>query len=271
MDFHCDGKVNYSEFLAATISTINFNKEEKLWSAFKYFDTTDSGYITFDSVMDALKNSGVIIDEEALTQTFNELQKKGKKINFREFKAIALGKDEDEHEMINRKDSKIIDVEKNFNKLTSFKEKDSKEFPEVYNEYNSFYKNEITENKITEKKEEKINKLINKENDKKDEYDKSNNDKITNKEEIKDGENKEDKDENIYNQNKKQKIPILNEIKENINISNNAYNDIIINNSINKKNEKSKSKSNSKSNNKSNVDVLVEEHNNNDKYTDVHN
>lgn len=66
MDFHCDGKVNYSEFLAATISTINFNKEEKLWSAFNYFDTTDSGYITLDSVMDALKNSGVIIDEEGL-------------------------------------------------------------------------------------------------------------------------------------------------------------------------------------------------------------
>ena len=86
MDFHCDGKVNYSEFLAATISTINFNKEEKLWSAFKYFDTTDSGYITFDSVMDALKSSGVIIDEEGLTKTFNELQKKGKKINFSEFK-----------------------------------------------------------------------------------------------------------------------------------------------------------------------------------------
>ena len=58
-------------------------------------------------------------------------------------------------------------------------------------------------------------------------------------------------------------------------MSNNAYNDIIINNSINKKNEKSKSKSNSKSNNKSNnksnVDLLVEEHNNNDKYTDVQN
>ena len=99
MDFHCDGKVNYSEFLAATISTINFNKEEKLWSAFKYFDTTDSGYITLDSVMDALKDSGVIIDEEGLKKTFNELQKKGKKINFNEFKEIALGNiAEDEHE-----------------------------------------------------------------------------------------------------------------------------------------------------------------------------
>jgi calcium-dependent protein kinase len=242
MDFHCDGKVNYSEFLAATISTINFNKEEKLWSAFKYFDTTDSGYITFDSVMDALKNSGVIIDEEGLTQTFNELQKKGKKINFREFKAIALGKDEDEHN----------DVDKNIKKLQSFKEITSNEFPEITNEINE--KNNSANENI-EKKEANFNKLIKNEPN-------INLEKITNKEE---------KEENKDNQEKKKSIPIISEVKENINISNNAYNDIIINNSINKKNEKSKSKSNSKSNNKSNVDVLVEEHNNNDKYTDVHN
>ena len=257
MDFHCDGKVNYSEFLAATISTINFNKEEKLWSAFKYFDTTDSGYITFDSVMDALKNSGVIIDEEGLTKTFNELQKKGKKINFREFKAIALGKDEDEHN----------DVDKNINKLQSFKEIETRDFPEINNEINE-KNNSANEN--MEKKEANFNKLIKNEPN-------NNLDKITNKEEKEEKEKKEEKEENINNQEKKKSMIIINEIKENINVSNNAYNDIIINNSINKKNEKSKSKSNSKSNNKSNnrsnVEVLVEEHNNNnnDKYTDVHN
>ena len=70
MDFHCDGKVNYSEFLAATISSINFGKEEKLWLAFKYFDTTDSGYITLDSVIDALKESGVVVDEQGLNDPF---------------------------------------------------------------------------------------------------------------------------------------------------------------------------------------------------------
>ena len=250
MDFHCDGKVNYSEFLAATISTINFNKEEKLWSAFKYFDTTDSGYITFDSVMDALNNSGVIIDEEGLTKTFNELQKKGKKINFREFKAIALGKDEEE----------LNEVDKNIKKLQSFKETTTNEFPEINNEINE--KNNSANENI-EKKEANFNKLIKNElND--------NLDKITNKEEK---EEKEEKKENIYNQEKKKSIQIISEVKENINVSNNAYNDIIINNSINKKNEKSKSnsKNNNKSNNKSNVEVLVEEHNNNDKYTDVHN
>ena len=45
--------------------------------------------------MDALKSSGVIIDEEGLTKIFNKLQKKEKKINFREFKAIALRKEEE--------------------------------------------------------------------------------------------------------------------------------------------------------------------------------
>ena len=258
MDFHCDGKVNYSEFLAATISTINFNKEEKLWSAFKYFDTTDSGYITFDSVMDALKSSGVIIDEEGLTKTFNELQKK---INFSEFKAIALGKDEEEHE-INRRDSNVIvsatDGDKNLNKRMSFKEKETKELDKIIIDENE-------NNEKDEKNKEKNILNLNSQKIKTEENEDKNEDKITNKE------------ENIYNQNKKKSLHIINEIKENINISNNINNDIIINESINKKNEKSNSKSksnnksNNKSNDKSNVDVLVEEHNNNDKYTDVQN
>ena len=260
MDFHCDGKVNYSEFLAATISTINFTKEEKLWSAFKYFDTTDSGYITLDSVMDALKNSGVIIDEEGLTKIFNELQKKGKKINFREFKAIALGKEEEENEIINGRDSNIIisanEGEKNINKQKSFKEKDSNENQEIKNTEEKIYNNKNKEDIILNDNKEYLEDNIMNMDDNKD-----NND-----------ENNKSKEENIYNKNKgKEKKQIINEIKENINISNNAYNDIIINSSINKKNEKSKSKSNNKSNNKSNVDVLVEEHNNNDKFTDVQN
>ena len=96
MDFHCDGKVNYSEFLAATISSINFNKEEKLWSAFNYFDTTDSGYITLDSIIDSLKEIGVVVDEEELRKTFKELKKQGKKINFDEFKEIAFNSFEDD-------------------------------------------------------------------------------------------------------------------------------------------------------------------------------
>jgi Ca2+-binding EF-hand superfamily protein len=61
-----------------------------LWSVFQYFDTNDSGYITVDSVILALKESGVVVDEEGLRDTFRELKKNGKSLNFEEFKAIAF-------------------------------------------------------------------------------------------------------------------------------------------------------------------------------------
>lgn len=84
--------MNYSEFLAGTLSSIKFEKDEKLWSAFKYFDTTDSGYITLDSVLEALKQSNVIYDKSGIIKAFSEIQKKGKKINFEEFKKIFYSK-----------------------------------------------------------------------------------------------------------------------------------------------------------------------------------
>lgn len=118
MDFHLDGKVNYTEFLAATLSSVvkniiiikihftykkiifnknfilifqQFQKEEKLWSAFKYFDTTDTGYITSESVIDALKNNSVPVNENGLNQVFNNLKKSNKRLNFDEFKIVFNG------------------------------------------------------------------------------------------------------------------------------------------------------------------------------------
>ena len=276
MDFHCDGKVNYSEFLAATISTINFNKEEKLWSAFNYFDTTDSGYITLDSVMDALKNSGVIIDEEGLKKAFSELQKKEKKINFNEFKAIALGKEmvEEEYELIKEEEQ---EEKKKLNlKLNSNEENDNIE------QNNSTKKLE----NIFEKEEKKESQDILFEKINFSNLNKDNNENKENKENnANDNKNEED-----YNKNED------NNKNENSNLNSNGNSNANINNSNHKNNSKSNSKSNnnkssksnnkssksnnksSKSNNKSsksnksNMEVLIEEHSiddNNDKFTEV--
>jgi len=284
MDFHCDGKVNYSEFLAATISTINFNKEEKLWSAFKYFDTTDSGYITLDSVMDALKDSGVIIDEEGLKKTFNELQKKGKKINFNEFKAIALGNDvveeendfskdiKDEQDNKNKNNSKInlklnlknIDeeIDDNENKIkrveTGFVKEERKESQDIFFEKVNFstnnYNYENLGNKENTDKKENINE--NKENNAQ-----RGNQNI----------NKDNKDSKDNNNNS-------NANKNNSNNKNNSKNNKSSksNNKSSKSNNNKSSKSykSSKSNNKSsksNMEVLLEEPSidNNDKFTEV--
>ena len=276
MDFHCDGKVNYSEFLAATISTINFNKEEKLWSAFNYFDTTDSGYITLDSVMDALKNSGVIIDEEGLKKAFSELQKKEKKINFNEFKAIALGKEmvEEEYELIKEEEQ---EEKKKLNlKLNSNEENDNIE------QNNSTKKLEIIYER--EEKKESQDILFEKIN-----FSNLNKDNNENKENRENNAN-DNKNEEEYNKNED------NNKNENSNLNSNGNSNANINNSNHKNNSKSNSKSNnnkssksnnkssksnnksSKSNNKSsksnksNMEVLIEEQSiddNNDKFTEV--
>ncbi len=66
-------------------------KEEKLWSAFKYFDTNDYGYITSESVIDALKNNSLPVNESGLTSVFNSLNKSNKRLNFEEFKGLFNG------------------------------------------------------------------------------------------------------------------------------------------------------------------------------------
>lgn len=276
MDFHCDGKVNYSEFLAATISTINFNKEEKLWSAFNYFDTTDSGYITLDSVMDALKNSGVIIDEEGLKKAFSELQKKEKKINFNEFKAIALGKEmvEEEYELIKEEEQ---EEKKKLNlKLNSNEENDNIE------QNNSTKKLEIIFER-EEKKEsqdilfEKINfSNLNKDNNENKENKENNaNDNKNEEENNKNGDNNKNENSNL-NSNGNSNANINNSNHKNNSKSNSKSNNnksSKSNNKSSKSNNKS-SKSNNKSSksNKSNMEVLIEEQSiddNNDKFTEV--
>ena len=98
LDFHCDGKVNYSEFLAGTISSLKIYKDDKLFSAFKYFDINDEGYITCDSIITALKENNVAVDEMGLNDYFNK--RKLKKINFELFKTLVLAKNVGEENII---------------------------------------------------------------------------------------------------------------------------------------------------------------------------
>lgn len=46
VDYAGNGKINYSEFLAATIEVKSVLTDDRLWALFKYFDTDNSGYIT---------------------------------------------------------------------------------------------------------------------------------------------------------------------------------------------------------------------------------
>ena len=50
IDDNGNGKINYSEFLAATVSLKQFMTEEKLWMMFKHFDVDDNNFISSDCI-----------------------------------------------------------------------------------------------------------------------------------------------------------------------------------------------------------------------------
>ena len=58
MDFMGNHKINYSEFLAATIDVRNFLTDSKLKAIFKQFDTDNSGYITANNICVAMQRVG---------------------------------------------------------------------------------------------------------------------------------------------------------------------------------------------------------------------
>ena len=89
LDFHKDGQVNYSEFLAAMVSSYNFQKEEKLWSVFNLFKEGNKGknYITYDSLCSAAKALNLNINEDEIKKCFEEYDEE---INFETFKKLIL-------------------------------------------------------------------------------------------------------------------------------------------------------------------------------------
>eukprot|EP00879_Flechtneria_rotunda_P004051 GHRR01004294.1.p1 GENE.GHRR01004294.1~~GHRR01004294.1.p1 ORF type:complete len:279 (+),score=107.43 GHRR01004294.1:1153-1989(+) len=57
-DVNGDGKVDYEEFLAATMHLGKLEREENLYRAFQFFDKDGSGYITRDELRIALQQHG---------------------------------------------------------------------------------------------------------------------------------------------------------------------------------------------------------------------
>jgi len=53
LDFYGNGKINYTEFLAATLDVKTFFNESKLRSVFSMFDTDSNGMITEENMHNA--------------------------------------------------------------------------------------------------------------------------------------------------------------------------------------------------------------------------
>lgn len=63
MDVDGNSKIDYSEFLAATMHSNKLNREDNMIMAFKHFDTDGSGFITTDELLSAMANVGGATEE----------------------------------------------------------------------------------------------------------------------------------------------------------------------------------------------------------------
>lgn len=88
LDFHQDGEINYTEFLAAMISSVKAQRDEKLLTSFKFFECEDEGLISYNSLTKAIEAFGLSINETEIQKTFDSFKTKDKKINFESFKKL---------------------------------------------------------------------------------------------------------------------------------------------------------------------------------------
>lgn len=93
LDFHKDGELNYTEFLAALIGDTEMYKEENLVKAFEFFeDNNHNGFISFDSVIKANQAYNLVIDEAKIKEVFAKVGENNK-MNFNQFKKAVAGND----------------------------------------------------------------------------------------------------------------------------------------------------------------------------------
>ena len=84
IDVDKNGKIDYTEFLAATVQESNYLKKEKLFEAFSMFDKDNSGFITKDEILKALKAEKT--QEKEVEKCIQAVDKDGDgRIDYKEF------------------------------------------------------------------------------------------------------------------------------------------------------------------------------------------
>lgn len=59
VDIHQNGKINYIEFIAATLCVEKFMTDEKLKEIFLHFDVDDTDYISKENIKESMTRMGM--------------------------------------------------------------------------------------------------------------------------------------------------------------------------------------------------------------------
>ncbi|GLT34999.1 hypothetical protein SLA2020_094840 [Shorea laevis] len=87
-DVDKNGTIDYNEFITATMHRHRLEKEENLYTAFQYFDTDGSGFITREELRQALNQYGMG-DDATIDEILDDVDtNKDGRINYDEFVAM---------------------------------------------------------------------------------------------------------------------------------------------------------------------------------------
>lgn len=91
MDYDGNHMINYSEFLAATVSVQNILTHARLEALFKQFDVEDKNEISGQNIRDAMTKMGREVSDKELDEIMKRHDITGDKaISFEEFKNMML-------------------------------------------------------------------------------------------------------------------------------------------------------------------------------------
>lgn len=94
MDYAGNGKINYSEFISATINVKTFLNDTRLRAIFQQFDTDSSGFINEDNLYFAFQKLGQEIPRAEIKKMIAQHDlKKNNVLDFDEFKAMIQASD----------------------------------------------------------------------------------------------------------------------------------------------------------------------------------
>lgn len=86
-----EGKINYTDFLIATLDKKNLLDEEILWQAFKYFDVDNDGVISIENIKEVLERSGAHLKDSEIESILSTSQMKSfENSTFENFKAMII-------------------------------------------------------------------------------------------------------------------------------------------------------------------------------------
>lgn len=91
LDFAQNKRINYSEFIAATINVSEYLSEERLQAIFNQFDIDNSGKVTKENLKQAFSKYGRDITEADIDQILEKHDIAGDQaISYEEFKKMLL-------------------------------------------------------------------------------------------------------------------------------------------------------------------------------------